>query len=308
MANSSNNISSTLMLLSASHKQINDKCIGTHLYKLEKDAMCFYLMGSNHTVSLNLFPSAVKKTIESICLNTTLFLMEGLFCPLTLDHMQKKGYFLGRYQTPFWDRLSQNERDALLPVITAIKNRHQLTFNVETLSIPGIHELLIQNLWESGMDAEIHLHYGSQKRVVSLSDVKESEEYENLSLSETNLAMSRVELKEVIDSFLMNAEHKKLLEAEVHRYFSGDALNLETEQQIQEVTEQNQVWFKKILDAVNQQNEGVFVAVGAAHLYNNFGLLSQFLDNNFRITRMNSDNQWVPAILPTRSETSRLQV
>lgn len=281
-----------------------------HLYEATNGTQKFYLLGTIHPVALSAFPGKSKEPIKALLNKADVFLMEGLFRPLTIERMEKTGYL----RTPnevlkgwgsWWNALSTAEQEAVTTLVTAIQKRHKITFDIERLTIRAVNEFFVRNLWENGLDAEIHMNYTAKKQVICLGDEAELKKIEEMRLARHEyLAFTKEGLKECIKSFCFDPEDRKLLSDAIQNYFTNETLLISNPKQAENIKAANQMSFDKITtclsDTLKEGKEKTIIAVvGAAHLYDEEGLLKRFEKTGFQMQRMNTEGVFLkPANAP----------
>ncbi len=273
--------------LNATVKQI-------HFYRLEKGGKSFYLLGSNHGVSLAKFSKPALDAIEKILQQCSSFVCEGFRPPNTQELIQKYGYLRDpNDKKPYWiDELSSKEKEAVNSVLDAIKLRYNLSFENRDIQIGAIPLFIIDNVFDNSMDAEIQNKYRRENNFHALND---DDGDEPVHLSENEFTFHTIaELKPILDSHFFNPEHRAMYVQNQNQYFSGDPVFVD-EDDVEDITGQNKAWFHQIKQLPNLQKETTrVVVVGCGHLYGGYGLLSLFEKAGFLLTRMNSEGEFNP--------------
>lgn len=264
-----------------------------NFFRLRKDEKIVYVLGTNHSISLNQLPAWVKPIVMEAFSQSKLCVFEGKYQAYTRDMLEQEGCFLNTHQSrnPWFSRLPTPYQQQVRGIVEAVAARHSITIQAEELLIPAVAKLLIQNLFEGGMDSDLQRDYCGDKEMLYLNDPEETHQLIRIADSD-QLPIDIEELLPLLQSHF-GPEADLLRETIFADYLNGELPAFEAEE-LEELRAINKTWVSKMMSRLNPETS--FIAIGNAHLYQptQQNVLEQFRELGFEIERLTLAGEYAP--------------
>jgi len=264
-----------------------------NFFRLRKGEQIVYVLGTNHSVSIDQLPTWAKSFILEAFAQSKFCVFEGKFQAYTRDMFEQEGCFLNANQrkSPWFSRLLTPYQQQIRNMVEAVAARHGITLQAEELLIPAVAKLLIQNLFEGGMDSNLQCDYCGDKEVLYLNEPEDTDQLIRITDCD-QLPVDLDELLPLLESHF-GSEADELREKIFADYLSGELPAFEAEE-LDELRAINKRWVSKMMSRLNPEIS--FIAIGNAHLYQppQQNVLNQFRDLGFEIERLTLAGEYAP--------------
>jgi len=260
----------------------------TKMFKLTKGKTIFYILGSCHTLPLEVLHPAARSIISK---TTHLFLEviapNGPVVPISHERLTVLRLLRQNSDVNWYPYLDESEREILNKVWECIKNTFPENIRVSQLNLNTIATAVFGYECNKGMDSQIENEFFARKTAGNEAyqlDIREPHE----SFSDDMECDSVESLK----FRLRAADYQK--SDDIKDYHSGKLQEAVLDEKF-EIKNRNQQWMKKLnkfLDEENNEKNTVLVVVGENHLGSEDGLLFGFLKRGYKVERMDQEGQF----------------
>lgn len=259
-------------------------------FKLEKNGVVFYLLGTYHYVPLEVFPEAILKIITQ-CKN---IILESYGPPKANEEFFiKLGLFSKELIDIKWlNQLSSDAKEILENGLKVFCKRHKINIPMERVVPEMAYYICHGAACEEGMDESLELLF--KTKILSLEEHSEAfpilPKFSSQEL-ETSLVNDFGFLKKVQNYFEWQLDRDK-------KYLNGSVLFdkdiVEEEGSRPDNFERTRLWLPKLRQYFCKIGSPSLIAVGLGHLLGEKGLLYLLEEEGFQISRINRMGSAIP--------------
>lgn len=239
-----------------------------------------HLGGTFHNIKLNVLPQVALNFINNH--DTLVVESSQILEPLSIEALEKMNLLKKNFNENI--ELESHEYATIKKNIEAFFEQRQVSkdVSVDMLNIDGLYHIFEQSLCLNGMDNAIIQEFkNTDKNIEGLESREEVALcFEHKTKSELKNLLSSDRDNAIIQAFC-NIRNKFV-------YFMNFAFEPFTEDTIKEFSARNSKWIPKILHS----SESCIIMVGAYHLYEEYGLLSQLENLGYSISQMDVSGEF----------------